>query len=46
MHSERKTTGAGRRRREPERGALHQVLREHLTTFLARASGQDGPGLP
>ena len=46
MHSEQETTGAGRRRREPERGALHQVLREHLATFLARASAQDGSGLP
>jgi hypothetical protein len=44
MHSEHKPTGAGRRRRE--RGALHQVLREHLATFLARTSEQDGPGLP
>jgi len=40
MHSEHKTTRATRRRREPERGALHQVLREHLATFLARTSEQ------
>ena len=46
MHSGRDTTGTQRRRREPERGALHQVLREYLATFLARASEQDGPGLP
>jgi len=30
----------------PERGALHQVLREHLATFLVRSNEQDGPGLP
>ena len=37
----------GYRRREPETGALHRVLRTHLETFLARAAG-DGtrPGLP
>ena len=46
MHSGRETTGAQRRRREPERGALHQVLREHLATFLVRSNEQDGPGLP
>jgi hypothetical protein len=33
-------------RREPERGALHRLLREHLATFLARTSETDGPGLP
>jgi len=26
--------------------ALHQVLREHLATFLVRSNEQDGPGLP
>ena len=36
----------GRRRREPERGALHQVLLSHLQTFLARADEGAGPGLP
>jgi len=46
MHSGRETTGAQRRRREPESGALHQVLREHLATFLVRSNEQDGPGLP
>lgn len=25
---------------------MHQVLREHLATFLARTSAQDGSGLP
>ncbi len=35
-----------RRRREPERGALHQVLLRHLQTFLARAGERAGPGLP
>ena len=36
-----------RRRREPERGALHQVLLAHLETFLERARAPDaGHGLP
>ena len=36
-----------RRRREPERGVLHQVLRAHLESFLARARERDtGRGLP
>jgi len=46
MHSGRETAGAQRRRREPERGALHQVLREHLATVLVRSNEQEGPGLP
>jgi len=28
-----------RTRRQPELGALHRILREHLATFLARADG-------
>ena len=37
----------GYARRRPERSVLHQVLREHLETFLERV-GEDpgGPGLP
>jgi hypothetical protein len=35
-----------RRRREPERGALHQVLLGHLQTFLACVDERAGPGLP
>ena len=35
-----------RRRREPERGALHHVLLRHLQTFLMRADERAGPGLP
>ena len=35
-----------RRRREPERGALHPVLLRHLQTFLLRADERGGPGLP
>ena len=35
-----------RRRREPERGVLYQVLLRHLQTFLARADERAGPGLP
>ncbi len=33
-------------RREPERGALHQVLLRHLQTFLARVDERAGPGSP
>jgi hypothetical protein len=32
-------------RREPGNTVLHQLVREHLETFLAQAS-QDGRGLP
>jgi hypothetical protein len=28
-----------RERREPERGALHRILREHLATFLLAHDG-------
>ena len=34
------------RRRRPEQGLLHRLLREHLATFLARADACDGRGLP
>jgi len=34
------------RRRRPEEGLLHSILREHLATFLARAEAEDGRGLP
>ena len=34
------------RRRRPEDGLLHRILREHLATFLARAEACDGRGLP
>jgi hypothetical protein len=34
------------RRRRPEQGLLHRILREHLATFLARAEAPDGRGLP
>ena len=34
------------RRRRPEQGLLHRILREHLATFLARADACDGRGLP
>ena len=34
------------RRRRPENGLLHRILREHLATFLARAEASDGRGLP
>ncbi|MGH3638865.1 MAG: hypothetical protein ACRDUX_07530 [Mycobacterium sp.] len=34
-------------RRQPERGVLHQVVREHLETFLAEARLRGGgEGLP
>jgi len=43
-------SGRGRHtsvRRHPERGVLHQVLREHLETFLAEARQRgNGAGLP
>jgi hypothetical protein len=32
--------------RRPEEGVLHQVLREHLESFLAEARARDGEGLP
>ncbi len=38
--------GPSRRRREPERGAIYQVLLRHLQSFLARADERIGPGLP
>ncbi|MDH5658994.1 MAG: hypothetical protein OEY17_06605 [Nitrosopumilus sp.] len=36
------------RRRDPQGGVLHRVLRENLETFLARAqgAGNDGRGVP
>ena len=34
------------RRRRPEQGLLHRILREHLATFLARFESPDGRGLP
>ena len=34
------------RRRRPEQGLLHRILREHLATFLARADSPEGRGLP
>ena len=34
------------RRRRPDQGLLHRILREHLATFLARAESSDGRGLP
>ena len=35
------------RRREPEKALLHKVVREHLSTFLERASSRgSGRGLP
>jgi hypothetical protein len=36
---------SGYKRREPENTVLHQVVREHLATFLAQAR-EDGRGLP
>jgi hypothetical protein len=38
--------GRQRLRREPERGALYQVLLSHLQSFLARADERAGSGLP
>ena len=32
--------------RRPEEGLLHELLREHLSTFLAGLSDGDSPGLP
>ncbi len=37
---------AGYRRREPEKTALHTVVREHLETFLEEARLRDGEGYP
>jgi hypothetical protein len=34
------------RRREPEKSVLHQLVREHLETFLERAALPDGDGYP
>ena len=36
----------GYRRREPEKTALHAVVREHLETFLEEARLRDGEGYP
>ena len=36
---------AAYRRREPEKGVMHQVIRENLATFVERAE-QRGRGLP
>ena len=48
--SRRPALGRGRRtcvRRQPERGVLQRVVREHLETFLAEARQRsDGAGLP
>ena len=40
-----KSEGAVYRRREPEGTVLHQVVREHLLTFLEEAQ-ETGRGLP
>ncbi len=41
------TASAVYRPRQPEQGALHQLVRDHFETFRAQAAGlRDGQGLP
>jgi hypothetical protein len=43
----RVSSDGGYRRREPERTLLHEVVAEHLATFLADARARsDGAGVP